>query len=146
MPLLLAAAVTAPPPATRPAAARSADSTFEIRSYGERPEELIALMSGFLARFQFAEKLPRRATRPGTAQALFTGPGQAFVVITGKYNCIVLGYFLPPGRPSVDVAYRDRLLASFRGRLVGFLGSLPSPEPAVREIDWNAARACGPAP
>lgn len=150
---LFAAVAVSAEPAVKPLAARAADVTLEIRSYGEQPQELIELLVPFFAKYQFAETLPRRPSGSGLAQAIFKSSNlpnspsvPATIITTGNFNCVAVDFYLMDPRRSIYRPYRDKNVDLFRSRLVQFIFGLPAPQPTIREIGWTSADRCSGAP
>ncbi len=107
----------------------------EIRSYGERPRDLLALIVPLLGQREFALDARRRlAARPEGSET-FAHPGGDFVATTGRFNCIVVAYFT--GNARIRRGAKARAEA-FRIALWDYLDALPTPRPTIREIVWGS--------
>jgi transposase InsO family protein len=130
LPLAAAAAPPLPPP--------NVEALMEIRSYGERPRDLLALIVPLLGQRQFAPDSRRRAEVKAEGGETFAHAGGDFVVTAGRYNCIVVAYYTGSGRgTAIRKGARERAEA-FRLALWDFLDALPTPRPTIREITWGS--------
>ena len=140
--ILGAAATPATPAIAKAAPAHPPDITFEVRSYGERPTELIELFVPMLAKYHFGERRPRPKSEYGIYQAIFVGPDDDYLIATGVFNCVILSYYVSYLRKqaSSDVAI-DRV-GTFRQRLTGFISVLPTPRLTYIEGRTQGKRRC----
>ena len=77
------------------------DALVLLTSYGEKPNDLIELLVPFLARHGFAMVHPRHTDANGVASTLFQSMkpmayGRDYIVVSGRYNCLLVGYFSSP--------------------------------------------------
>ena len=137
VPLVLARADTAPKLESR----FHREGAIEIRSYGERPRDLLALLMPFLAKREFSRSDPISEETASEGSATFTGRNGNFLSTAGHVNCIVVVYL------SLSVAKGTRALnnaenfSAFRTALSDYLSGLPTPRPVPRDIEWGT-KAC----
>ncbi len=136
--LAMTSLLASPPSATAPARpAPNAETVIELRSYGEYPRDMIELLVPFVARLEFAEVRITTKSPPGVAAAAFVAADGDFLIVTGRFNCIVVAYFARwPYRTSRGPTARDRA-DSFRAELDGFLARLPTPRLDWSEVIWG---------
>jgi hypothetical protein len=126
----------APPPPLPP----QVEAVMEIRSYGERPRDLLALLLPFLGQRQFAPDSRRYLALAPRAEGseVFYGPGEDFVVTAGRFNCIVVSYYSTRAVAAARRASPKERADRFRAALWDFLDGLPTPRPELREITWGS--------
>ena len=129
-----------------PATPPKADSTLEIRSYGEPAEDLSELLAPFLARLDFAEfrRFPTKSEKYVATE--LRHPDGDRVYILGGPNCLVVGYF-STRHPAYSLAVTpvDRA-ERFRAQLKTFLEGLPTPRPRGFDSYWSPNTWCHQAP
>ena len=131
-------------PATSSLAEPGGLLALELRSYPEDPRDLVALLIPFLAKLNFAEKLPREPWPGGIVRAFLLGTSGDIIDLTGQRGCVVVvleATLLPTGP---EKRARSSRVQEFRTALHAFLGSLPTPRLSAKDVEWRLGIACEP--
>jgi hypothetical protein len=130
--LVAVAASSAAAPPSRPPP--RVELIFEIRSYGEQPRDIVALLVPFLAKLRFSRaQRPSSMKIPDGAEAFGRLDGD-FVITSGRFNCILIAYYSGyPGLGPDGAVPKDRA-GAFAANLLDFLDGLPTPRPQPRQV------------
>jgi hypothetical protein len=118
------------------------DALVLLTSYGEKANDLIELLVPFLARHGFGMVHPRHIDANGVATASFQSMkpmayGRDFIVVSGRYNCLLVGYFSSQVERLSAPANGILRSVQFRVDLEGFVQSLPTPRLRTEDLVWG---------
>jgi hypothetical protein len=120
------------------------EGAIEIRSYGESPRDLLALLVPFLAHREFVPDRPA-ADSSNQGAATFSGSNGDFVSTTGRFNCLIVVYLSRSSAKEIGQSPVPGNFRAFRLALGEFLAGLPTPRPVPRDIEWGA-KSCFDSP
>jgi hypothetical protein len=113
------------------------EGRIEIRSYGERSRDLLALLVPFFAKSEFSQVTLIPVDRDKEGAGIFSAPNGDYVATAGRYNCLIVAYSSTVKGVGKDgVAATDRF-NKFRLTIHDFLAGLPAPRPVPRDVEWG---------
>ena len=113
------------------------EGRIEIRSYGERSRDLLALLIPFFAKSDFSQVTLIPVDRDTEGAGIFSASNGDYVATAGRYNCLIVAYSSTVIGVGTDGITPTERFHRFRLKVRDFLAGLPAPRPVPRDVEWG---------